>query len=62
MPHGQLRDLVVQNSEGIVKRAISLAAAPKGALPAHQTVIDLVAKAVNPVSLAGCDALWMGYL
>jgi transformation/transcription domain-associated protein len=31
-------------------------------LPANQTVIDLIAKAVNPANLSQCDALWMAYL
>jgi transformation/transcription domain-associated protein len=62
MAEGQLRDTVQMNSEIIVKRALSLAQAPLGMLPANQTVIDLVAKAVNPMYLAQADALWMPYL
>jgi transformation/transcription domain-associated protein len=31
-------------------------------LPANQTVVDLVAAAVNPAKLALTDPLWMGYL
>lgn len=62
MNESHLRETVQVNSEVIVKRTLSLAQAPMGALPANQTVIDLVAKAVNPVNLAGGDALWMGYL
>ncbi|KAK4155966.1 hypothetical protein C8A00DRAFT_13045 [Chaetomidium leptoderma] len=58
----QLRESVQANSEMIVKKAVSLAQAPAGNLPAHQTVIDLIAKAVNPMNLAMCDALWMPYL
>jgi transformation/transcription domain-associated protein len=58
----QLRDSVQVNSESIVKRAISLAHSPVGNLPANQTVIDAIAKAVNPMNLAQCDALWMPYL
>ncbi|KAK0652035.1 hypothetical protein B0T16DRAFT_489957 [Cercophora newfieldiana] len=58
----QLRDAVQANNEMIVKKAVSLAQAPVGNLPAHQTVIDLIAKAVNPMNLALCDALWMPYL
>ncbi|KAM3082938.1 transcription-associated protein 1 [Clarireedia jacksonii] len=57
-----LRQTVQGNSEMIVKRALSLAQSPAGALPANQTVIDLIAKAVNPMNLAQCDALWMPYL
>lgn len=58
----QLRESVQVNSESVVKRAISLAHNPSGNLPANQTVIDAIAKAVNPMSLAQCDALWMPYL
>lgn len=58
----QLRDTVQTNCDMIVKRAVSLAQCPVGNLPACQTVIDLIAKAVNPISLAQCDALWMPYL
>ncbi|KAG5928504.1 hypothetical protein E4U42_000535 [Claviceps africana] len=58
----QLRESVQVNSDAIVKRAASLAHNPAGNLPANQTVIDAVAKAVNPMNLAQCDALWMPYL
>ncbi|KAK1766179.1 hypothetical protein QBC33DRAFT_453494 [Phialemonium atrogriseum] len=58
----QLREAVQTNSEMIVKKAVSLAKAPVGNLPANQTVIDLISKAVNPMNLAMCDALWMPYL
>ncbi|KAI1500909.1 FAT domain-containing protein [Biscogniauxia marginata] len=58
----QLRDTVQTNCDIVVKRAVSLAQSPVGNLPANQTVIDLVARAVNPMNLAQCDALWMPYL
>lgn len=58
----QIRDLVYNNSEIIVNRAVSLASPPEGNLPANQTTIDLISKAVNPQHLASCDALWMPYL
>ncbi|KAF4120545.1 transformation/transcription domain-associated protein [Geosmithia morbida] len=58
----QLRDTVQKNSDSIVKRAVSLAHSPSGNLPANQTVIDAIAKAVNPINLAQADALWMPYL
>jgi transformation/transcription domain-associated protein len=68
-PQGQmndsmLRETVQTNSESIVRRTLSLAQSPggNGALPANQTVIDLIAKAVNPMNLAICDALFMPYL
>jgi transformation/transcription domain-associated protein len=62
MAEGSLRETVQTNSEIIVKRTLSLAQSPPGALPANQTVIDLIAKAVNPMNLAQTDALWMPYL
>ncbi|KAF4778731.1 FAT domain-containing protein [Colletotrichum scovillei] len=62
MTENQLRESVQVNSDSVVKRAVSLAQSPVGNLPANQTVIDLVAKAVNPMNLAQCDALWMPYL
>lgn len=58
----QLRESVQLNTDSIVRRAMSLAQAPSGNLPANQTVIDQIAKAVNPMNLAQCDALWMPYL
>ncbi|KAG7122491.1 Transcription-associated protein 1 like [Verticillium longisporum] len=62
MTEHQLRESVQVNSDSIVKRATSLAQSPASNLPANQTVIDLIAKAVNPMNLAQCDALWMPYL
>lgn len=58
----QLREAVQANNDMIVKKTVSLARAPEGSLPANQTVIDLIARACNPMSLAMCDALWMPYL
>jgi transformation/transcription domain-associated protein len=62
MTESQLRETVQMNIDAIVKRAVSLAQSPVGNLPANQTVIDLIAKSVNPMNLAQCDALWMPYL
>lgn len=62
MAENQLRDKVNEGSDSVVRRAVSLAKPPDGPLPANQTVIDLIARAVNPLNLASCDALWMGYL
>ncbi|KAF2140214.1 uncharacterized protein K452DRAFT_273824 [Aplosporella prunicola CBS 121167] len=60
---GALRDSVEHNSSQIVKRAKSLAEVPSsGNLPANQTVVDLVAAAVNPTKLCMTDPLWMPYL
>ncbi|KAI5921307.1 FAT domain-containing protein [Camillea tinctor] len=58
----QLRETVQTNCDIVVKRAVTLAQSPVGNLPANQTVIDLIARAVNPMNLAQCDALWMPYL
>ena len=58
----QLREKVQINSDLIVKRTASLAQPGTGALPANQTVIDLVSKAANPMNLAQLDHLWMPYL
>jgi transformation/transcription domain-associated protein len=58
-----LRDAVQQNSDLIVKRTTSIGSLPGSAnLPANQTVVDLVAIAVNPVKLCQTDPLWMAYL
>lgn len=62
MQDGQLREGVQANSDLIVKRAVSLGQEAKGTLPANQTVIDLIAKAVTPSNLGQMDALWMPYL
>ncbi|KAK7711966.1 transcription-associated protein 1 [Diaporthe eres] len=59
---GHLRETVQTNCDLIVKRAVSLATVPEGTLPANQTVIDLISKAVNPINLAMMDALWQAYL
>ncbi|PGH01393.1 hypothetical protein AJ79_07934 [Helicocarpus griseus UAMH5409] len=58
----QLREMVQNNSDFIVNRAVSLASPPEGNLPANQSVIDLISRAVNPQNLAQSDALWMPYL
>jgi transformation/transcription domain-associated protein len=58
----QLRDIVQNNTDFIVNRAVSLASPPEGNLPANQSVIDLISKAVSPQNLSQCDALWMPYM
>ena len=57
-----LRDTVSANTDIVVRRARSLAEPGQNGLPAHQTVIDLIARVTRPASLAGGEALWMGYL
>ena len=59
---GQLRERVEFNSNLIVAKSLALAGPADGNLPAHQTIIDMVAKAVDPMRLAQSDALWMPYL
>ena len=58
----QLRETVAANTEIVVRKARSLAQPAVGNLPANQTVIDLIARAVDPVKLSQSDALWMPYL
>jgi len=58
----QFREAVQVNSDLVVKRAIALAKAPPGNLPANQSVIDVVSAAVNPVKLSASDPLWMACL
>ncbi|KAK9477125.1 hypothetical protein V1514DRAFT_353659 [Lipomyces japonicus] len=58
----QLLEIVKLNVDLILKKTQALAQASKGTIPANQTVIDLVAQAVNPKHLALTDNLWMPYL
>jgi len=62
MGEQQIREKVDLNSEIIVRRAASLCSANTSNIPANQTVIDLISKAVNPANLAATDHLWMPYL
>ncbi|KAI5310276.1 hypothetical protein KEM55_009131, partial [Ascosphaera atra] len=62
LPEQQLREFVQTNTEIVVKRALSLASPPEGNLPANQSAIDLISKAVNPHHLSQSEALWMAYL
>jgi transformation/transcription domain-associated protein len=58
-----MRESVQSNSEMVVKRASALGGLPTvNNLPANQTVVDLVAVAVDPRKLSAMDPLWMGYL
>ncbi|KAK9468307.1 hypothetical protein V1512DRAFT_100627 [Lipomyces arxii] len=58
----QLQDIVKLNVELILKKVASLAQPGKGTVPANQTVIDLVAQAVNPKHLAMTENAFMPYL
>ncbi|KAK4193060.1 hypothetical protein QBC35DRAFT_163275 [Podospora australis] len=63
LTENSLRDTVQTNCDIVLRKATALAQAPAGNLPAHQTVIDLIAKAVNPMHLAASfDPMWMPYL
>ena len=59
---GQLKERVQVNSDTIVKKALALASPAQGTLPANQTIIDTISRAVDPMRLAQSDALWMPYL
>ena len=59
---GQLKERVQANSDTIVKKALALATPAQGTLPANQTIIDTISRAVDPMRLAQADALWMPYL
>ncbi|KAF1991150.1 hypothetical protein K402DRAFT_389346 [Aulographum hederae CBS 113979] len=60
---GQLRDNVQANTDLLRKRAVTLASPPDvQALPANQTVVDLIGTATDPRKLAFTEPLWMGYL
>lgn len=58
----KIREKVEINSTIIVKRTTALCANSTAMIPANQTVIDLISKAVNPANLAQTDHLWMPYL
>jgi transformation/transcription domain-associated protein len=59
----ELRVCVQANAASVMNRAKSLAIEPSsGGLPANQTVLDSVAKAVDPRKLSQMDPLWMPYL
>ncbi|KAI9726073.1 MAG: hypothetical protein M1828_002081 [Chrysothrix sp. TS-e1954] len=62
VPTAALREHVQANGDLIVKRALALAEPPPGPLPAGQTVIDQISKAVNPHKLAQMDPLWAPWL
>lgn len=58
----QMREAVQGNSDIVVRRAKALAQPGENNLPANQTVVDYVAKAVDPKLLSQTDPLWMPYL
>ncbi|KAF3932645.1 hypothetical protein ABW19_dt0201257 [Dactylella cylindrospora] len=58
----KIREKVDVNSTIIVRRTSALCTNSQAMIPANQTVIDLISKAVNPANLAQTDHLWMAYL
>lgn len=57
----QLREIVTLNVELIIKRVFSMAHSTVGSAVSSQSVLDLIAQAVNPHNLAAADTLWMAY-
>lgn len=57
----QLREIVTLNVELIIKRVLSMAHSSAGSAVSSQSVLDLIAQAVNPHNLAAADTLWMAY-
>ncbi|EXJ93628.1 transformation/transcription domain-associated protein [Capronia coronata CBS 617.96] len=66
-----LRELVAQNVDFVVRRALTLAKTQgsigsdggvNGVLPACQNVVDLVSRATDPMKLSAMDGLWMPWL
>ncbi|RMZ92452.1 hypothetical protein DV736_g312, partial [Chaetothyriales sp. CBS 134916] len=77
MEGAHLREVVQQNVDFVVRRAVALARTQQntqntqaggdgsggvGVLPACQNVVDLVSKATDPMKLAIMDGLWMPWL
>ncbi|RMZ78746.1 hypothetical protein DV737_g3746, partial [Chaetothyriales sp. CBS 132003] len=77
MEGAHLREVVQQNVDFVVRRAVALARTQQntqnaqaggdgsggvGVLPACQNVVDLVSKATDPMKLASMDGLWMPWL
>jgi len=67
---GKLREIVMGNIDEVVRRATVLSCkmererTPVGAgnIPANQTVIDLLSKAMNPRHLAQMEPMWMPWM
>lgn len=57
----QLREIVMLNVEIIIKRVMSMAHSSAGSGVSTQSVLELIAQAVNPHNLAAADTLWMAY-
>lgn len=57
----QLREIVMLNVELIIKRVMSMAHGSSASNVSTQSVLELIAQAVNPHNLAAADTLWMAY-
>lgn len=57
----QLREIVMLNVELIIKRVLSMAHGSSASNVSTQSVLELIAQAVNPHNLAAADTLWMAY-
>lgn len=57
----QLREIVMINVELVIKRVLSMAHSSPGSGVSTQSVLELIAQAVNPHNLAAADTLWMAY-
>lgn len=57
----QLREIVMINVDLIIKRVLSMAHSSSGTGVSTQSVLEMIAQAVNPHNLAAADTLWMAY-
>ncbi|PSK39382.1 hypothetical protein C7M61_001993 [Candidozyma pseudohaemuli] len=57
----QLREIVMLNVDLIIKRVLSMAHGNSTSNVSTQSVLELIAQAVNPHNLAAADTLWMAY-
>lgn len=57
----KLREIVMLNVELVIKRVLSMAHSVSGSTVSTQSVLELIAQAVNPHNLAAADTLWMAY-
>lgn len=57
----QLREIVMLNVDLIIKRVLSMAHGNSTSNVTTQSVLELIAQAVNPHNLAAADTLWMAY-
>ncbi|KAM9932857.1 hypothetical protein OXX80_007525, partial [Metschnikowia pulcherrima] len=60
-PDSKLREIVMLNVDQVIKRVVSMAQGSAGSTVSTQSVLELIAQAVNPHNLAAADTLWMAY-